>query len=122
MDLSNRSTVSKKIPEIDSLYVYHTRHEVKKLVQRQQPGENYRYKNHKALEVADEGEIYIYHRTATIDGVRKGVTIVTKEHRKTKIDTFIKDSLKLLNDKQKEIFKTAKQSPTELGFYYLAQA
>lgn len=122
MDLSNRSTVSKKIPEIDSLYVYHTRHEVKKLVQRQQPGENYRYKNHKALEVADEGEIYIYHRTAIVDGVRKGVTIVTKEHRKGEIDKFISNSIKLLNADQKQLFKTAKNSPTELGIYYLAKA
>lgn len=121
MNLADRVTTSKRLPEIDSLYVYKTKQKVPKLIQRQQPGDGYKYKNHKALQTASEGEIYIYHRTATIDGVNNGLTIVTKEKRKTKIDAFIKESLDSLTDKQIDLFKKAKQSPSELGIYYLAK-
>lgn len=119
MDLSNRATVSKKIPEIDSIYAYKTRHTAP-FTQRHQEGVGYRYSNHKALESAKEGEIYIYHQTALIDGVENGLTMVTKDKRKTIVQKFFKESIDEIKKDGglTHQFKTAKASPSQLGIYY----
>lgn len=117
--LSGRNTISKKIPEIDSLYAYETRHAVK-FTHRNQPGIGYRYTNHNALERAGEDEIHIYHRTATIKGITKGLTMVTKQGKFREVQKFFNEQIKAIeaDDKLFDIFSHTKATPVELGIYY----
>lgn len=115
MGLPNSKRVSSRIPELNSLYVYDTRHEVKEVVKRLQPSV-YRYTVN-GFVLQDEG-IYTYHKTLVLDGVRKGITIVTKEHRITKIKEFFKEVEK---DIPIASFKSATASPHNLNIKYLAK-
>lgn len=117
--LKNRNTVSKKTPEIDSLYAYETRHRVK-LTHRHQLGSGYKYTNHKAIMNAGEDEIHIYHRTATINGVTKGLTMVTKNSKFRDVQRWFNEQIKTIeaDDKLFDIFSHAKATPVELGLLY----
>lgn len=117
--LSTRNTQSKKIPEIDSLYVYQTRHKVK-FTHRQQPGIGYRYTNHGAVERAGEDEMHIYHRTAKIRGVMQGLTMVTKNHKFREVQRFFNEQIIAISEDDKlfDKFSHAKPTPAELGLYY----
>lgn len=115
MGVSDVKRVSSRVPELDSLYVYHTRHEVKEVVKRLQPSV-YRYTVNGVV-LQDDG-IYTYHKTLVLDGVRKGITIVTKEHRITKIKDFFKAVEK---DIPLASFKTATATPHNLNIKYLAK-
>lgn len=119
IDLSKRNTASKKIPEIDSLYVYATAHIIK-FTHRNQSGEGYRFKNHKAIQKAADGEIHIYHRTAVINGVKKGLTLVTKNSKVRDVQKFFNEQIKVIeaDDALFKKFCVAKESPVELGIYY----
>lgn len=119
MNISDRNTQSKRIPEIDSLYVYKTRHSIP-FTHRQQPGEGYRYTSQKAIEQASEDEIHIYHQTAVIDGVENGLTMVTKSDNVDDVEQFFKDSIEEIADDKKKTssFKLAKTAPSQIGVYY----
>lgn len=119
-NISSRSTVSKKVPEIDSLYVYNTRHKAK-FTHRHQLGTGYRYTNHNAVFNAAENEIHIYHRTATIRGVTRGLTMITKNHKVRDVQKFFNDQIKEIdsNDSLFDAFSHAKSTPMELGIRYL---
>ena len=119
IDLSNRNTTSKKTPEIDSLYAYATRHRAK-FTHRHQLGTGYNYTNHKAILTAGEDEIHIYHRTATIKGVSKGLTMVTKNSKVREVQKFFTEQIKAIEADAKlfDKFIHAKASPSELGIYY----
>lgn len=119
IDLSNRNTTSKKIPEIDSLYCYATRHKAK-LTHRHQSGSGYRYTNHNAVMKAGEDEIHIYHRTVTIRGVAKGLTMVTKNPKFREVQRFFNEQIRAIgaDDKLFEKFSHAKATPQELGIYF----
>lgn len=120
IDLSDRSTTSKKIPEIDSLYVYHTRHKVK-FTHHYQQGTGYKYTNHNALERAGGDEIHIYHRTAEIRGVMKGLTIVTKHSKFREVQKWFNEQIKAIetDDKLFNKFSHAKATPAEIGLRYM---
>jgi hypothetical protein len=117
--IANRQTVSKRIPEIDSLYVYDTRH-IAKMTHRHQVGEGYRYLNKKAIMKAAEGEIHIYHRTATIRGVTNGITMVTKNSKVSDVTKWFKEQVEAIenNDNLFALFSAAKPTPSELGLFY----
>lgn len=117
--IANRSTVSKRVPEIDSLYVYHTRHTAK-FHHRKQPGIGYRYMSKKVLLLGGEGEIHIYHKTFKIRGVSKGLTIVTKNSKVRDVQKWFNEQVKLIesDDKLFDKFCHAKPSPSEIGLYY----
>jgi len=120
IDISNRNTVSNKIPEIDSLYIYKTNNSIPFTVNKQE-GVGYRYQNHKTIQKGSVGEIYIYHQTAVIDGTENGLTIVTKCSKKMITKKFFKDSINTIKA-SKDLtaqFKAAESSPTEIGIYYL---
>lgn len=119
IDLSNRSTTSKKIPEIDSLYCYATRHKIK-LTHRNQIGAGYRYTNHNAVLTAGENEINIYHRSATIGGVTKGLTLVTKNGKFREVQRFINEQIKAIDsdDTLFDVFSHVTTTPKELGLYF----
>lgn len=119
MNITNRTTVSKRIPELDSLYVYSTRHKIK-FTHRHQTGEGYRYTIKGAALNAQEGEIHIYHRTAEIKGVSQGLTVVTKNGKFREVQKFFNDQIKAIaeSDDLYEKFSHAKQKPSELGIYY----
>lgn len=118
-ELSRRSTSSNKIPEIDSLYVYKTRHNIK-FSHRNQPGTGYRYMNKKAVMKAGEDEIHIYHRTAKINGISMGITMVTKDGRVRTVQKWLKEQIKEIETSEAlfERFKQGTHSPVELGLYY----
>lgn len=118
-NISSRSTVSKKVPEIDSLYVYNTRHKAK-FTHRHQLGTGYRYTNHNAVFNAAEDEIHIYHRTATIRGVTQGLTMITKNHKVRDVQKFFNDRIKVIGVDEKlfDVFSHAKSTPIELGINY----
>jgi hypothetical protein len=120
MDISNRKTVSKRIPELDSLYVYTTRHKVK-LTHRKQEGIGYRYTVRNAILKAKEGEIHIYHRTAKIRGLTHGLTMVTKNAKFRDVQKWINEQIKLIesDDKLFDKFSHAKPTPAELGLYFV---
>ncbi len=120
IDLTNRNTVSKKTPEIDSLYVYQTRHKAK-FTHRHQLGTGYKYTNHKAIITAGEDEIHIYHRTATIRGVTQGLTMVTKNSKYRQVQKWFNEQIKAIeeDDKLFEKFSHARATPIELGIYYV---
>lgn len=117
--LSSRNTQSNSIPEIDSLYVYQTRHKVK-FTHRQQPGIGYRYMNHKNLMRAGEDEIHIYHRTVTIRGITQGLTMVTKNGKYREVQRWFNEQIIAINDNDKlfDKFRHAGTTPQELGIYY----
>lgn len=117
--LSSRQTKSKKIPEINSLYVYATRHKVK-FTHRNQPGIGYKYTNHNALERAGEDEIHIYHRTVEIRGIMQGLTMVTKHGKFREVQRWFNEQIKLIesDDKLFSKFSYAKATPVELGLLY----
>lgn len=117
--LSGRNTKSSKIPEIDSLYVYQTRHKVK-FTHRNQQGIGYKYTNHNAIQRAGEDEIHIYHRTATIRGVSKGLTMVTKNGKFRDVQKWFNEQI-IAIDANEELFEKirhAKSTPIELGLRY----
>lgn len=118
-DLSNRNTVSNKVPEINSLYVYDTRHKMK-FTHRHQLGTGYKYTNHKAILKAGEDEIHIYHRTATIEGVTKGLTMVTTNAKFRDVQKWFNEQIKEIQESERLLskFNHAKATPTELGLYY----
>jgi hypothetical protein len=120
MNISDRTTISKKIPEIDSLYVYKTRHKAK-FTHRKQEGEGYRYTLKKAILRASEGEIHIYHRAAEINGVMRGLTMVTKNDKFREVQKWFTEQIKEIkvDEKLTAKFMGAKYSPMELGIYYL---
>lgn len=119
MNISDRKTISKKIPEIDSLYVYTTRHKAK-FTHRHQLGEGYRYKNHKTIEKANEGEIHIYHRTAEIRGVKNGLTMVTKNSKFRQVQKWFNEQITEIEENRElfDKFSHAKSTPIELGLRY----
>lgn len=117
--LSARETQSKRVPEIDSLYVYSTKHKIK-FTHRHQKGVGYRYTNHGTIQRAGEDEIHIYHRTATIKGVTQGLTMITKNGNFREVQRFFNEQIKSIekNESFFDTFSHAKPSPTELGIYY----
>lgn len=130
IDLKNKKTVSKKTPEIDSLYAYDTKHRVK-FTHRHQLGSGYKYTNHKAIINAGEDKIHIYHRTATINGVTKGLTMVTKNGKFREVQRWFNERIKDIEmDAEREHtslegdntlfykFSHAKATPVELGLLY----
>lgn len=120
MDISSRKTVSKRIPEIDSLYVYATRHKVK-LTRRKQEGVGYRYTVRNAILKAKEGEIHIYHRTADIRGVTHGLTMVTKNAKFRDVQKWFNEQIMHIEDDDElfDKFSHAKPTPSELGLYFV---
>lgn len=119
-NLSNRNTISKKIPEIDSLYVYQTRHNAK-FTHRHQIGAGYRYMSKKVMLQATEGEMHIYHRTATIRGVKRGLTMVTKNSKFRDVQRWFNEQIVAIDadDNLFGTFSHSSFSPKEMGIYYL---
>lgn len=119
-DISSRNTISRRIPEIDSLYIYSTRHK-SKFTHRHQEGGGYRYKTKGILLYAKEGEIHIYHRTVTIRGVTKGLTMVTKNGKYREVQRWFNEQIIVIDSDNKlfEKFKRATVTPSELGLLYM---
>lgn len=114
-----RSVVAtpKKLPELDELYVFKT-HFKTDLKQKQQP--EYQYMSHGVLVKAPEGEIYTYMETFEIDGVSIGISLVTKESRKSYIAKFFKQAIKDIRNNKADEAKKCRQSPSKIGLSYFA--
>lgn len=114
-----RKTRSNTIPEINMLYAYDTKHKAK-FTHRHQRGIGYRYMNHNVLERAGEDEIHIYHRTAVIRGVTKGLTMVTKQSKFREVQRWFNEQIIAIeaDDRLFDIFSHAKATPVQLGLRY----
>lgn len=119
MRVQERSSVNPRVPELDALYVYKTRHKAP-FTQRLQESAGYVYSDSQAVQKSEENEIYIYHQTFEVDGVSNGITMVTKEKRKTKVKQFFEDAIDEVSKdtKMTNSFKLAKLSPSQIGIYY----
>lgn len=106
--------VPKKLPELNALYVFHTSADIK-FRKKAQP--EYRYMSNGILLTAAEGTAYTYTRTVTIGGVKKGLTLVSLEHRKTVVEKFFKESIDRIKKEQEleDKFKSAMLSPIQVG-------
>ena len=117
--IDNRKNTSRKLPELDQLYVYQTRHKIK-FTHRHQKAAGYPYTVTGIRLTSAENEIHIYHRTAEIRGVSMGLTLVTKDGRYREVQRWFKEQVIYIaeDDYLFEIFSHAKPSPTKLGIGY----
>jgi|SRR5215217_7121 len=120
MDISTRNTKSNKIPELDSLYVYQTKHDTK-FHKHLNKGVGYRYTLKNAIVKAGEDEIYDYHQSAEIFGIKQAIVLVTKNSNGKQVQKWFKEQITLIeeNDALFDKYAQAKSYPTELGISYL---
>lgn len=121
MDISKRATTSKKLPTIDSLYVYKTSRKGVKFTRHQNLGTGYRYMVGNAILKAGEDEMYDYHRTVKINDVEHGLVLVTKNGKFKEVQKWFNEQIKEIesNEQLFNKFKSAKHSPQELGLLYM---
>lgn len=119
IDLRNQSTKSKRIAEIDRLYVYQESHKFK-FTHYHQKGIGYPYMQSGVFMTAGLDEIHIYHRTAEIRGVSNQLTMITKNHKFREVQKWFNEQIKAIeaDDKLFEVFSRAKSTPVELGLPY----
>lgn len=118
IDLSNKSTKSDRVPEIDSLYAYHEVNTLK-FTRHHQKGIGYRFTKNGLLHQAGADEIHIYHRTAEIRGVSKGLTMVTKNDKYREVQRWFNIQIEKIENDDKLFDKFSRaQTPTELGIKY----
>jgi len=113
-------TPTSKIPEIDSLYVYKTRLNGLKFTGHLNKVDGYRYTHHKVILRANENEIYDYHRTISMNGVERGLVMITKNPNSKEVQKWFNDQIKKIesDDELFIVFKSAKSTPQELGLYF----
>lgn len=119
IDLTNMSTKSRRIPEIDSLYVYSSRHKVK-FNRHLNKGAGYRYMSKGVLLQGGIDEIYDYSRSVTIFGITMSLVLVTKNSKFREVQQFFNEQVKAIEADQSlsDKFCHAKSTPTELGLYF----
>ena len=118
-DLSNRSTVSNSIPEINSLYAYESR-QFAPFTHNHQKGFGYKYVNHRSVLRSNVGEIHVYHQSVVVRKVQKCITMVTKNGNPDQVRDWFSKQLDAI-EKDNRIFErfANAQTPTELGILYL---
>jgi len=106
--LKNRMSNARYLPQIDSVYVYN---ETRLLPfhHRPEPDAGYRYKNRNVLLKSKQGEIHIYHQSIEINGVIKGITIVSLDDNEKRVKKLL-ESVK----------KTVSEDPARLAVYNTA--
>lgn len=116
-NFQGRSVVAtpKTMAELDQLYIFKTKFKCD-LRQKQQP--EYKYMNQGIPETAPEGEIYTYMETFEVDGINIGLSLVTKEKRKSYVAKFFKQAIKDIKENKAEQAKKCKQRPSKIGLSY----
>lgn len=99
---------SRYLPQIDSVYAYNLNRPVP-FTHREQAEEGYRYKNRHQIIQSKENEIHIYHRSIIIDGVIKGITMVTLDGDSARVKKFFS-----------KVAKIVKSDQTRLQLYYMS--
>jgi len=109
----------KNLPQIDSLYVYNLNHKTV-FTHRHQETDGYEYQDRHAILRTDANGIHIYHMSAEIKGVIKGLTMVTLDSDVKRVEKFFKDSIKDIHKdiNKSAIFYTARK-PVQIGCYYM---
>lgn len=103
-----------KYPEINHLYFWHTSAQID-FQQVQQ--KEYPYQEDGVIKTAEAGKVYVYSKTIKVKGVSKGLTLVSLEHRKTKIKEFFSKAAKEI-EKSPDIFLKAQARPVKSGIKY----
>lgn len=118
-NLRNQQTRSSRVPIIDRLYAYDTKHTLK-FSRRNEKGVGYPYIENGVPNYAGENEIHIYHRTAEIKGVSKGLTMVTKQSKYREVQKWFNEQIEAIEQDEGlfEAFSHAGTSPVELKLYY----
>lgn len=117
--VKNKMTNARYLPQIDSVYTYNLTLPVK-FTHREQFEAGYRYKNRNVLLQSKEGEINIYHQSIVINGIIKGITMVTMDSDKKRVKKFFSTIAKEVeaNPTKLIIFNTAKK-PVQLDIFHL---
>lgn len=112
-------TNAKNLPQIDSVYVYNLNRPVP-FTHREQPEAGYRYKNRNVLLQSNEDEINIYHQSVEINGVLKGITMVTMDDDKKRVQKLFKGVAKeVSSDPEKLAVFNAASKPVQLAIMHL---
>lgn len=117
--LKNKMTNARYLPQVDSVYVYNLNLPVP-FTHREQPDAGYRYKNRNVLLQSKKGEINIYHQSIEIDGILKGITMVTLDSEKKRVEKFFKTIAKEIKKDQEKLKIYANAGkPVQLNILYL---
>lgn len=112
-------TNARFLPQIESVYVYNLNRPVE-FTHREQPEAGYRYKNRNVLLQSNEGEIHIYHQSIEIEGVIKGITMVTLDGNAKRVKKFFGTVKKQIQEDsaRMEVFHAAGK-PVQLAILHL---
>lgn len=117
--INAKMTLAKNLPQIDSLYVYNIGRETP-FHHREQPDEGYRYKNRNAIISSKENEIHIYHQSAVINGVIKGITLVTLDNNDNSVKKFFKNAIEEIGkDEGKLAIFNKASKPVQVDIFHL---
>lgn len=110
---------AQNLPQINSIYAYNMKRETP-FQQRHQETEGYEYVDRHSILRTDKSGIFIYHQSAVVNKVLKGLTMVTLDSDAKRVKAFFKKSIKeIAKDPTKaSIFYTAR-SPIQVGILYL---
>lgn len=117
--IKNKMSNARYLPQIDSVYVYNLNRPVK-FTHREQPESGYRYKNRHVLLQSKENEIHIYHQSAKIGGVIKGITMVTLDGDEKRVKKFFREVIEQIkSDESKTAIFNVAVKPVQLDIFHL---
>lgn len=109
--------VPKLKPKLDELYVYRTSSDIP--FRKKQQNAEYKYTDSGSIVTSNFGEIFTYAQTVTIDGVKRGLLMISKEARKTVIEKFFKEAVKSIKEDKLALEKFKKATkPQTTGIKY----
>lgn len=112
-------TNARHLPQIDSVYAYNLNRPVE-FTHREQPEEGYRYKNRNVLLKSKPNEIHLYHQSIEVDGVLKGITMVSLDADQKRVKKFFKTIAKQVEgDKNKQALYNIAGKPLQLGIFHI---
>lgn len=112
IDNSRNDKNNSRFAELNEVYVWNTSAKID-LTQVKQPA--FKYQENGEVKVAPAGKVYVYSKTIKVNGVSKGITMVSFEHRITKVKEFFNKVSKELDTK---VFLKAQNKPVKLGLKY----
>lgn len=111
---SRTSVENSRYPELNEVYAWQTSAHFE-FQQVKQP--RYPYREGNEIKTAEPGQVYVYSQSIVVNKVCKGITLVTKEKRKTYVKEFFNKVEELL-EKDPSKFLKAQETPAKLGISY----
>jgi cbb3-type cytochrome oxidase subunit 1 len=112
-------TKAKYLPQIDSIYAYNMTRETP-FTHRHQDTEDYEYVDRHSILRTDKNGIEIYHQSAEVNGVSKGLTMVTLDSDEKRVKEFFDNAIKELetDPSKASIFYTARK-PIQVNILHI---